>query len=58
MQIDLSSLGRSYEGAVHLVVLVTDRVSGQQAVGATLLILRHPRAEGEEPPPDTIPDNH
>ncbi len=58
MQIDLSSLGRSYEGAVHLVVLVTDRVSGEQAVGATLLILRHPRAEGEEPPPDGIPDNH
>jgi len=56
MAIDLSSLGRTYEGAVHLVVLVTDQVSGEQAVGATLLILRRPLTEGEEPPPGDTPD--
>ncbi len=56
MGIDLSSLGRSYEGVVHLVVLVTDQVSGEQAVGATLLILRRPNTEGQEPPPGDTPD--
>ena len=56
MGIDLSSLGRSYEGVVHLVVLVTDQVSGEQAVGATLLVLRRPLEEDQEPPPDDMPD--
>lgn len=56
MGIDLSSLGRSYEGVVHLVVLVTDQVSGERAVGATLLVLRRPLVESQEPPPDDMPD--
>ncbi|MFC1545598.1 GWxTD domain-containing protein [Gemmatimonadota bacterium] len=56
MGIDLSSLGRSYEGTVHLVVLVTDQVTGEQAVGATLLVLRRPVARSEEPPPGDAPD--
>ncbi len=49
MNIDLSSLGRTYEGAVFLVVLVTDRESGEQAVGATWLSLRRP-PEAAPPP--------
>ncbi len=51
MNIDLSNLGRSYEGAVFLVVLVTDRESNDQAVGATWLSLRRP-PEADTPPPN------
>lgn len=51
MGIDLSSLGRTYEGGVFLVILITDQVSGEQAVGATWLSLRHPQETEDRPPP-------
>ncbi len=46
MQIDLSSLGETYEGFVFVVVLITDMVSGNQAVGATIFSLRSPPQGG------------
>ncbi len=42
MQIDLSSLAATYEGPISLVVLVTDIISQQQAIGVTLFNLRRP----------------
>ena len=42
MQIDLSSMGATYEGHVFVVVMVTDMVSGNQAIGATIFSLRNP----------------
>lgn len=47
MQIDLSSMGASYEGQVFVVVMVTDMVSGNQAIGATIFSLRHPPEDQE-----------
>jgi hypothetical protein len=46
MEIDLSSLSESYEGPVFLVALVTDNVSGEQAIGATRFTIKNP-----DPPP-------
>ncbi len=49
MQIDLSSMGESYEGHVFIVVLITDLVSERQAIGATLFSLRRPPARAPRP---------
>jgi len=40
MQIDLSSLEAVYEGPIFVVVLITDKTSGEQAVGVTQFNVR------------------
>lgn len=40
MQIDLSELEAVYEGPIFVVVLITDKTSGQQAVGVTQFNVR------------------
>ena len=42
MAIDLSSMAETYEGAVFLVVLVTDVISGQRVISATRFTLSRP----------------
>jgi hypothetical protein len=42
MAIDLGSMAETYEGAVFLVVMVTDRTSGESAVSATRFSLIRP----------------
>lgn len=40
--IDLSNLETTYEGPIFLIVLITDKVAGEQAVGVTRFNLRRP----------------